>query len=248
MYVHYAYPHIKRTRVCFTGKKSDNPDHESLGAINAALECSLLSSPRAVIGYRYLHGDNTIGQGQRKRLEESEELRRDFRVLDDKQVAEAVGDAIGRVKKEVRVSNFTDFSKGATIKEIPYYVDNLQERPLPGLRHHRRPSPPPPLLPHDQSPSTSRFPGAPPPTPTSRELPPVGGARMDPRHHGHPPSGLQGLPLPAEVVPGRVEEEARLLQEGGREQGVPEEVEVLQGRSARQGVQIEVGVLQYGYR
>ena len=79
-----------------------NPEHESQGALKAGLDLNAQAKIQ-VIGYRFLE-DSTLDAVQRQRYEKDPELRKDFHVLDELQVAQKIWDCIGKIHKNVKVS------------------------------------------------------------------------------------------------------------------------------------------------
>ncbi len=55
-----------------------------------------------MLGYRFLD-DSTLTESQKAHYESDSESRKIFKVLDDRQVAETVWEAIGRIDNDVQV-------------------------------------------------------------------------------------------------------------------------------------------------
>jgi len=85
-------------------KQSRNPDADSMGAKMAAALISAGMNPNdvAALGFTYLH-DITLTLNQRKRLVEDEQMRKDFLVLTESEVATLVISAINSLPETIRV-------------------------------------------------------------------------------------------------------------------------------------------------
>ena len=79
-----------------------NPEHECKGAIRAITDLNPMAKFQ-VIGYRFLE-DSTLDENQRLRYERDEQLRQDFHVLDQDQVAQEVWGTLRNIKQDVQVS------------------------------------------------------------------------------------------------------------------------------------------------